>query len=57
FHILMQFSSAVTYNMFVTLGLITAVPVSGALDVVLYGATFAGMKLASVILIAVVSFW
>lgn len=25
----MQFSSAVTYNMFVTLGLITAVPVSG----------------------------
>ncbi|KAL9891903.1 putative thiamine transporter SLC35F3 isoform X3 [Glossina fuscipes] len=53
FHILMQFSSAVTYNMFVTLGLITAVPVSGALDVVLYGATFAGMKLAGVILIAV----
>lgn len=28
FHILMQFSSAVTYNMFVTLGLITSVPVS-----------------------------
>ncbi|CAD6993829.1 unnamed protein product [Ceratitis capitata] len=53
FHILMQFSAAVTYNMFVTLGLITAVPVSGALDVVLYGATFAGMKLAGVILIAV----
>lgn len=25
----MQFSAAVTYNMFVTLGLITAVPVSG----------------------------
>ncbi|XP_067617549.1 solute carrier family 35 member F4 isoform X3 [Eurosta solidaginis] len=53
FHILMQFSAAVTYNMFVTLGLITAVPVSGALDVVLYGATFAGMKLAGVILISV----
>lgn len=98
FHILMQFSSAVTYNMFVTLGLITAVPVSGgnklnnsllaqkykfpiicfvtiflpffrcilqilwlivfffyliALDVILYGATFAGMKLAGVILIGI----
>ncbi|XP_037911407.1 putative thiamine transporter SLC35F3 isoform X3 [Hermetia illucens] len=53
FHILTQFSSAVTYNLFVTLGLITAVPVSGALDVVLYGAQFAGMKLAGVILIAV----
>lgn len=28
FHILMQFSVAVTYTMFVTLGLITSVPVS-----------------------------
>lgn len=28
FHVLMQFSSAVTYSMFVTLGLITSVPVS-----------------------------
>jgi solute carrier family 35, member F3/4 len=28
FHILTQFSGAVTYNMFVTLGLITSVPVS-----------------------------
>lgn len=28
FHILTQFSAAVTYNMFITLGLITAVPVS-----------------------------
>ncbi|XP_055618791.1 uncharacterized protein LOC129763585 isoform X4 [Toxorhynchites rutilus septentrionalis] len=53
FHILTQFSSAVTYNMFVTLGLITAVPVSAALDIVLYGAHFAGMKLAGIILIAV----
>lgn len=53
FHMLTQFSAAVTYNMFVTLGLITAVPVSGALDVVLYGTTFAGMKLAGVILIVV----
>ncbi|XP_030371754.1 uncharacterized protein LOC115622031 isoform X1 [Scaptodrosophila lebanonensis] len=53
FHVLMQFSAAVTYNMFVTLGLITAVPVSGALDVILYSATFAGMKLAGVILIGI----
>lgn len=53
FHVLTQFSAAVTYNMFVTLGLITAVPVSGALDVILYGATFAGMKLAGVILIGI----
>ncbi|XP_058813232.1 uncharacterized protein LOC131677427 isoform X2 [Topomyia yanbarensis] len=53
FHILTQFSSAVTYNMFVTLGLITAVPVSAALDIVLYGAHFAGMKLSGIILIAV----
>jgi hypothetical protein len=28
FHILTQFSGAVTYNMFITLGLITSVPVS-----------------------------
>ncbi|XP_023035593.1 putative thiamine transporter SLC35F3 isoform X2 [Drosophila willistoni] len=53
FHVLMQFSAAVTYNMFVTLGLITAVPVSGALDVILYSANFAGMKLAGVILIGI----
>ncbi|XP_026474662.1 putative thiamine transporter SLC35F3 [Ctenocephalides felis] len=53
FNLLTHFSMAVTYNLFVTLGLITAVPVSAALDVVLYGATFAGMKLAGVILIAV----
>lgn len=53
FHLLTQLSEAVTYNMFVTLGLITAVPVSGAVDIVLYGATFAGMKLAGVILIGV----
>lgn len=29
FHVLTQFSGAVTYSMFVTLGLITSVPVSG----------------------------
>lgn len=101
FHILTQFSSAVTYSMFVTLGLITSVPVSAgtfchilfnifrrdvilrssnetfllqmlssqfrwiiwilfsfhliwpALDIVLYHANFAGMKLAGVILISI----
>ncbi|XP_058789075.1 solute carrier family 35 member F3 isoform X2 [Phymastichus coffea] len=47
-----NFSIAVTYNLFITLGLITAVPVSAALDVILYGANFAGMKLAGMILIA-----
>ncbi|XP_011496274.1 PREDICTED: solute carrier family 35 member F4 isoform X4 [Ceratosolen solmsi marchali] len=48
-----NFSIAVTYNLFVTLGLITAVPVSAALDVILYGAHFMGMKLAGMILIAI----
>ncbi|XP_031783952.1 putative thiamine transporter SLC35F3 isoform X11 [Nasonia vitripennis] len=47
-----NFSVAVTYNLFITLGLITAVPVSAALDVILYGANFVGMKLAGMILIA-----
>lgn len=74
FHILTQFSTAITYNMFVTLGLITSVPVSAgkliqayqslvefvttflsfsALDILLYNASFAGMKLAGVILISI----
>ncbi|XP_015120593.1 putative thiamine transporter SLC35F3 isoform X3 [Diachasma alloeum] len=48
-----NFSVALTYDLFITLGLITAVPVSAALDVVLYGAHFVGMKLAGMILIAV----
>ncbi|XP_063243739.1 solute carrier family 35 member F3 isoform X2 [Bacillus rossius redtenbacheri] len=52
-NLLGNFSVALTYNLFITLGLITAVPVSAALDVVLYGATFVGMKLAGMILIAV----
>ncbi|XP_018331457.1 putative thiamine transporter SLC35F3 isoform X2 [Agrilus planipennis] len=52
-NLLGNFSVALTYDMFITLGLITAVPVSAALDVVLYGATFEGMKLAGMILIAV----
>uniref|UniRef100_A0ABD2X0M1 EamA domain-containing protein n=1 Tax=Trichogramma kaykai TaxID=54128 RepID=A0ABD2X0M1_9HYME len=48
-----NFSIAVTYELFITLGIITAVPVSAALDVILYGANFAGMKLAGMILIAI----
>lgn len=48
-----NFSIALTYDLFITLGLITAIPVSAALDVVLYGAHFVGMKLAGMILIAV----
>lgn len=52
-NLLGNFSVALTYDLFITLGLITAVPVSAALDVVLYGAHFAGMKLAGIILIAV----
>lgn len=52
-NLLGNFSVALTYDLFITLGLITAVPVSAALDVVLYGATFAGMKLAGMVLIAV----
>ncbi|XP_043472021.1 putative thiamine transporter SLC35F3 isoform X2 [Leptopilina heterotoma] len=48
-----NFSIALTYDLFITLGLITAIPVSAALDVVLYGAHFVGMKLAGMILIAI----
>uniref|UniRef100_A0A6P7FMG9 Thiamine transporter SLC35F3 n=1 Tax=Diabrotica virgifera virgifera TaxID=50390 RepID=A0A6P7FMG9_DIAVI len=52
-NLLGNFSVALTYDLFITLGLITAVPVSAALDVVLYGASFEGMKLAGMILIGV----
>ncbi|XP_020288583.1 putative thiamine transporter SLC35F3 isoform X2 [Pseudomyrmex gracilis] len=48
-----NFSVALTYDLFITLGLITAVPVSAALDVIFYGAYFMGMKLAGMIFIAV----
>ncbi|EZA58449.1 putative thiamine transporter SLC35F3 isoform X2 [Ooceraea biroi] len=48
-----NFSIALTYDLFITLGLITAVPVSAALDVIFYGAHFMGMKLAGMIFIAV----
>ncbi|CAH0723562.1 unnamed protein product, partial [Brenthis ino] len=53
FHLVFQFGNLMTYNIFVSLGLIMAVPVSAALDVVLYGVEFEGMKLAGIILIAV----
>ncbi|XP_018903874.1 solute carrier family 35 member F3 isoform X2 [Bemisia tabaci] len=52
-NLLGNFCVAVTYDLFITLGLITAVPVSAALDVVLYGADFKGMKLAGIILISI----
>ncbi|XP_071050978.1 solute carrier family 35 member F3 isoform X3 [Onthophagus taurus] len=52
-NLLGNFSVALTYDLFITLGLITAVPVSAALDVILYDAQFEGMKLAGIILIAV----
>ncbi|KAG5670094.1 hypothetical protein PVAND_000378 [Polypedilum vanderplanki] len=53
FHLLTQFSSVVTYSMFITLGLITTVPVSASLDILLYGEKFTGMKLGGIILISV----
>ncbi|CAH2085276.1 unnamed protein product [Euphydryas editha] len=53
FHLVFQFGNLMTYNIFVSLGLITAVPISAALDVVLYGVEFEGMKLAGIILITV----
>lgn len=36
FHILIQFSNAVTYSMFVTLGLITSVPVSAGKGMIVF---------------------
>ncbi|XP_021201873.2 putative thiamine transporter SLC35F3 [Bombyx mandarina] len=53
FHLVFQFGNIITYNIFVSLALITAVPVSAALDVVLYGVEFEGMKLAGIVLIVV----
>ncbi|KAL1123518.1 hypothetical protein AAG570_002595 [Ranatra chinensis] len=52
-NLLGNFGVALTYDLFITLGLITAVPVSAALDMVLYGAHFYGMKLAGMILISI----
>ncbi|BES91716.1 solute carrier family 35 member [Nesidiocoris tenuis] len=52
-NLLGNFGVAWTYDLFITLGLITAVPVSAALDVVFYHTHFFGMKLAGMILIAI----
>ncbi|KAI5756486.1 hypothetical protein M8J77_025430 [Diaphorina citri] len=52
-NLLGNFSVVLTYDLFITLGFITAVPVSAAVDVVLYGAQFYGMKLAGIILISI----
>ncbi|XP_022242326.1 putative thiamine transporter SLC35F3 isoform X1 [Limulus polyphemus] len=40
-----------TYELFLTLGLVLAVPASAAIDVQVYGVVFRGMKLAGVLLI------
>ncbi|VVD06103.1 unnamed protein product [Leptidea sinapis] len=53
FHLVFQFGNLVTYNIFVSFSLIVAVPVSGALDVALYGVRFEGMKLSGIVLITV----
>lgn len=48
-----NFGVAVTYETFITLGLIIAVPVSAAVDTRLYQVKFEGMKLAGIILISI----
>ncbi|XP_063392348.1 solute carrier family 35 member F3 [Cydia fagiglandana] len=53
FHLVFQFGNIVTYNIFVSLALITAVPVSAGLDVAFYQVQFEGMKLAGIVLIGV----
>ncbi|XP_037975669.2 putative thiamine transporter SLC35F3 [Plutella xylostella] len=53
FHLVYQFGNIVTYNIFISLALVTALPASAALDVALYDSSFEGMKLAGLVLIAV----
>lgn len=50
-NLLGNFGIAVTYEIFITLGLVVAVPLSAALDIRLYNVEFVGMKLSGVILI------
>ncbi|XP_076044007.1 solute carrier family 35 member F4 isoform X2 [Oratosquilla oratoria] len=50
-NLLGNFGLAVTFEIFITLGLVLAVPVSAALDIRWYGVVFEGMKLAGVVLI------
>ncbi|KAL7644227.1 UNVERIFIED_CONTAM: hypothetical protein RMT77_005053 [Armadillidium vulgare] len=51
-NLLAYFGLAVTFEVFITLGFIISVPVSGALDVLWYRIAFKGMKLAGIVLIA-----
>ncbi len=50
-NLLANFGVVVTYESFITLGLILAVPACAYIDVQLYGAHFEGMRLAGIILI------
>ncbi|XP_068202112.1 solute carrier family 35 member F3 isoform X1 [Palaemon carinicauda] len=50
-NLLGNFGVAFTFEIFITLGLVLAVPVSAVLDVKWYGVKFEGMKLAGVVLI------
>ncbi|TRY72046.1 hypothetical protein TCAL_10866 [Tigriopus californicus] len=50
-NLLANFGIVVTYETFITLGLILAVPACAALDIHWYGATFDGMKLAGIVMI------
>eukprot|EP00095_Tigriopus_kingsejongensis_P001941 maker-scaffold246_size239296-snap-gene-1.35 protein:Tk01941 transcript:maker-scaffold246_size239296-snap-gene-1.35-mRNA-1 annotation:"solute carrier family 35 member f3 isoform x2" len=50
-NLLANFGIVVTYETFITLGLVLAVPICAALDTHWYGAQFAGMKLAGIIVI------
>ncbi|XP_076308602.1 solute carrier family 35 member F3-like [Tachypleus tridentatus] len=50
-NLLSNFGVLWTYDVFLTLGLILAVPVSAVIDIRVYGVVFRGMKLVGVILI------
>ncbi|KAF4523838.1 hypothetical protein B566_EDAN013606 [Ephemera danica] len=52
-NLLSTFGTALTYEVFITLGLIAAVPLSAAVDALLYHEHFHGMKLSGMVLIAV----
>ncbi|CAL4064338.1 unnamed protein product [Meganyctiphanes norvegica] len=50
-NLLGNFGIAFTFEIFITLGLVFAVPVSAALDMEWYGVKFEGMKLAGIVMI------
>ncbi|VVC31668.1 Hypothetical protein CINCED_3A004366 [Cinara cedri] len=52
-NLLGNLSVAFTYDVFITFGLITAVPVSAAIDITIHDVQFYGMKLAGIILISI----